>query len=446
MEENLSSSMHVTEMKKKGLKKAILSLLVEWKDFEDHFDSCPNPTLNQVQYYKSKDQGLDKNQVESSSQNPMHDKLKEIDVSNGSCDDRVEVLENEVNKLKERWERLVCKEREVGRVEALCEDKLKEIEGKLKEMEFSRNFIQQRAKELDLKQRELDDGFRDLESRKLEFSQNPKKTAAVVCSSADMVRSKSSREPPPHLRSTNHALGESCELQNAIPNASYSLDTNLDHHQPTQPDPTNSRKTLFTSCPFCNTEVQYSKDSYNGSLCCSSCSKKIVINDLGPHSTVPETNRGKSGAPAETLHATRDQPDLFQQKRVPRWEAINLGALDSGEFPPSSVDNETNPSQKLKKLNRAQKDKGPAVSEATLKTRGKEYQRAGTEDRPSPSTNISPRVLRNLRSTRRIREIDSGVSSVGKFDTRSGSSGPNPEKDVGVISSSAGYYSHILLI
>lgn len=188
----MSSNMHVTEMKRKGLKKAILSLLVEWKEFEDHFDSCPNPnpTLNQLQYHhaqeKSKHQGLDKNQGESSSQNPLHDKLKEIDVSNGSCDNRIEVLQNEVDKLKERWERLVCKEKQVGRVEVLCEEKLKEIEGKLKEMEFSRNFIEERAKELELKQRELDDGFRDLESRKLEFTQIPKKSGGVLCSSAGL--------------------------------------------------------------------------------------------------------------------------------------------------------------------------------------------------------------------------------------------------------------------
>lgn len=238
-------------------------------------------------------------------------------------------------------------------------------------------------------------------------------------------------------------MRESSEVQNSIANASHSLETTLDHHQPTQPDQTNSRKTLHTSCPFCNTKVQYDKDSYNGGLCCSSCSKKIVINDSGPHSTVPQANQGKSDAPAETLCATRDQPDLSQQKRVPRWEAINLGALDSEEFPPSSMDKETNPSQKHRKLNGTQKAKGLSVSEATLKTRGKEYQRASTEDRPSPSANVNPRVLRNLTSTRRRREIDLGFGSFKNFDTRSGSSGPNPKKDADVISSSAGYYSLI---
>lgn len=258
-----------------------------------------------------------------------------------------------------------------------------------------------------------------------------------------MVGSKSSREPPPHLRSTNHALRESCEVQNAIPNASLSLDTNLDHNQPTQSDLTNSRKTLYTSCPFCSTKVQYAKDSYNGGFCCSSCSKRIVVKDSGPHNTVLQANQGKSGAPAETLCATQDQPDLSQQKRVPRWEAINLGALDSEEFPPSNMDHETSPSHKLKKLNRAQKAKGLTVSEATLKTRGKEYQRASTEDKSAPSANVNPRVLRNLRSTRRRREIDLGFSSVGKFDTRSSSCGPDLNKDADVISSNAGYYTLI---
>ncbi|KAL8088725.1 hypothetical protein AgCh_038490 [Apium graveolens] len=446
MEENMSSNMQVTEMKRKGLKKAILSLLVEWKDLEDHFDSCPNlnPTLNQLQYHqhaqdKSKDQGLDKNQVESSSQNPMHDKLKETDVSNGSCDhDRVEVLENEVEKLKERWERLVSKEKEVGRVEVLCKEKLKEIDGKLKEMEFSRNFMEERAKELDLKQKELDDGFRDLESRKLELIQIPRKSGGVLCSSADMVGSKSSQERPPHLGSTNHALRESCEVQNAIPRASHSLDTNLNNNQPTQSDLTDSRKTLHTSCPFCNTIVQYPKDFYTGGLCCSSCSKRIVVNDSGPHNTVLQANQDKSGAPAETLCVTQDQPDISQQKRVPRLEEINLGALESEKFPPSSMDYERNPTYKLKKLNRAKKAEGLTVSEATLKTRGKEYQRSNTEDKSSPSANVNPSVLRNLRSTRRRREIDLSFGSVGKFDTTSGSRGPDLNRDADVISSSAG--------
>lgn len=191
----MCSNMHATarEMKRKGLKKAILSLLVEWKEFEDHFDSTCQEPLNQLQYHAQESrqgrskEGLDKNQVESTtSQNLVlhEEKLKEIELRNGSCDDRVEVLENEVKKLKERWERLVCEEKQVGRVEVLCDEKLKEIEGKLKEMEFSRSFIEERAKELELKQKELDDGFRDLESRKLEFSQNPKKIAGVLCSSA----------------------------------------------------------------------------------------------------------------------------------------------------------------------------------------------------------------------------------------------------------------------
>lgn len=82
---------------------------------------------------------------------------------------------------------------------------------------------------------------------------------------ADMMHSESFREPPPRLSNTNHVLRESCAVQNAIPNASHSLVTNLDHHQPTQPGLTKSRKTLYTS-PFCNTKLQYAKDSYNEEL------------------------------------------------------------------------------------------------------------------------------------------------------------------------------------
>ena len=255
-----------------------------------------------------------------------------------------------------------------------------------------------------------------------------------------MMHSISSREPPPRQRSTDHALKESCAVQNAIPNASDSLDTDLDHHQPTQSEVTNRRETLYASCPFCCTKVKYAKNSYNGNLCCSSCSKIFVVKDSGASSIVPQANQGKSNAQAETFHASGDQHDLPQQKRVPKWEAINLGgALDDGEVPPSSMDNEKHSSQKLKKLTRAPKTKDLTISDATLKTRGKEYQRASTEDKLSPRASVTPRVLRNLRSTRRRRETNLGFSSVEKLDARSGSSGPDPKRDACVISSSAGY-------
>lgn len=171
--------------------------------------------------------------------------------------------------------------------------------------------------------------------------------------------------------------------------------------------------------------------------------KKFVVNDSGPPSTVPQAKQGKYDALAETLSSPQDQPDILQQKRVPRWEAIKLGVLDSGEFPPSSMDNETNPKQKLKKLKRAPKAKDLTISDAILKTRGKDYQRASTEDRVPPRDKVNFKVLRNLRSTRRKPEIKLGFGSVAKFDSRSGSSGPDPKKDADVISLSAGYYALI---
>ncbi|KAK1360338.1 Heat shock protein DnaJ [Heracleum sosnowskyi] len=209
----------------------------------------------------------------------------------------------------------------------------------------------------------------------------------------------SQREQPYHLRSKNHMSRESCAVQSKIPKFSDSLVTKLNHQQSTPPDMLNSKQT-FEICPNCTTKFQYTKDTSNRP-CCPSCSEQIVVNDSSPQSAVPQANKGKSNAPAVKLHSTRGPPALCQQKRVPKWEAINLGP---------------------------RKTKGLDVDDAILKTRGKEYQRVSTEDTVLPSANVNPRESGNLGSTKRRREIDSGSGSVGRFDTRSGSSCPDPEK------------------
>ncbi|KAL1811793.1 hypothetical protein DCAR_0623922 [Daucus carota subsp. sativus] len=210
----------------------------------------------------------------------------------------------------------------------------------------------------------------------------------------------SQREQPYHLRSKNYTLRGSCALQGEIPKFSDSSVTKLKNQQPTQQDLSNSKQT-FEICPFCTVKFQYTKDTSDGGRRCPSCSKRIVVNNSSSRSAVPQASKDKSIAPAGNLRSTRGQPSLCQQKRVPKYEAINLGA---------------------------RKAKGIDVDDAILKTRGKEYQRVSTEDNVPTSTTVNPREIGNLRSTKRRREVPSGSSSVGRFDTRSGSSGPDPEK------------------
>lgn len=161
---------NVIERKKKGVHKAISSLITELKDFETLLESPTTYTeiLNQFEAQKSRQEksnvgfverlGLDKNQL-TNSKNPMNEKQKDFDFS--------EIGEK---KMKEMWKKLVCKEREV--------------EAKMKEVEFSRRFVEERAMELQLKQKELDDGFRELESKKMEIAN---KIAGIKCSYAGAV-------------------------------------------------------------------------------------------------------------------------------------------------------------------------------------------------------------------------------------------------------------------
>ncbi|KAK1400962.1 hypothetical protein POM88_000567 [Heracleum sosnowskyi] len=131
----MKGKMKDIEMKKIGLQKAILSLLVEWKDLQALLDT------KMFDHEKCK--------------NPMSEKLKEIDLNDGPCENLTEVVEIEGKKLKKM----------VGNNEVL-----REIEGKMREMEFSKSFIEERAKELEVREKEIDDGYRDLEMKRMEVA------------------------------------------------------------------------------------------------------------------------------------------------------------------------------------------------------------------------------------------------------------------------------------
>lgn len=172
MEARMLGNMNVIERKKKGVHKAIVSLISELKDFDNLLESPTTCTqiLNHLQFEAQKSRqeksnvgfverlGLDKNHQLTVSNNPMNEKQKDFDFT--------EIGEG---KLKEMWKKLVCKEREV--------------EGKMKEVEFSKRFVEERAMELELRQKELDDGFRELELKKMEFTN---KIAGIKCSYAGL--------------------------------------------------------------------------------------------------------------------------------------------------------------------------------------------------------------------------------------------------------------------
>lgn len=151
----MSGTKNVLDKKKKGVHKAIASLITQLKDFENLLESpstCAE-ILNYSQFGAQKSRqeqsnaGLGENQVNQLTvlRNPTSEKVKDVDFSGIG----------EVG-LKELWEKLAEKERE--------------IEGKMKEVEFSRRFVEDRALELEVRQKELDDGFRELELRKREFA------------------------------------------------------------------------------------------------------------------------------------------------------------------------------------------------------------------------------------------------------------------------------------
>ncbi|KAK1366623.1 hypothetical protein POM88_042184 [Heracleum sosnowskyi] len=169
-------NMNVIERKKKGVRKAIASLVTELKDFETLLESSATYTeiLNQFEAQKSRQEnsnvgfverlGLDKNQL-TVSKNPMNEKQKDCEFS-----------EMGEKNMKEMWKKVVCKEREV--------------EGKMKEVEFSKRFVEERAMELELRQKELDDGFKELELKKMEIAST---IAGIKCSYEGAVTVKQER-------------------------------------------------------------------------------------------------------------------------------------------------------------------------------------------------------------------------------------------------------------
>lgn len=141
----MKGKMKHIEMKKIGLQKAILSLLAEWKDLQGLLDT----------------KMFDNDKCE----NPMSEKLKEIDLNDGPCEDLSEVLEIEGKRLKKM----------MGGNEVL-----KEIEGRMKEMEFSKSFIEERAKELEVREKEIDEGYKDLEVKMIQVAEKSEKVDGTV--------------------------------------------------------------------------------------------------------------------------------------------------------------------------------------------------------------------------------------------------------------------------
>ena len=78
-------------------------------------------------------------------------------------------------------------EKEVKRVQVLCEQRFEEIVGKVREVDASRKYIETYAKELELKKTELDNGFKELELKNMEFTQKTNKFAAINFSNAGTI-------------------------------------------------------------------------------------------------------------------------------------------------------------------------------------------------------------------------------------------------------------------
>ncbi|XP_063941691.1 uncharacterized protein LOC108200816 isoform X3 [Daucus carota subsp. sativus] len=147
----MEGKMKEIEMKKMGLHKALLSLLAEWKDLQALLDfSTQNPCSKILQ-----------------NEAPERDKLKEIDLNDGPRGDLAQVLETEGEKL-------------VGSNEGLWDQKMREIKGKMREMEFTKGFIEERAKELELRERKIEDGFKFLEVKKMEIAEMSEKVDAKL--------------------------------------------------------------------------------------------------------------------------------------------------------------------------------------------------------------------------------------------------------------------------
>ena len=104
----------------------------------------------------------------------------------------------------------------------------------------------------------------------------------------------------------------------------------------------------------------------------------IVQNELFLMIQIPEVHCHKLAKTSVLLQLEiyvllEDNLLYVNRKRVPKYEAINLGA---------------------------RKPKGIDVDDAILKTRGKEYQHVSTEDNGPPSATVNPREIGNLQSTR----------------------------------------------
>lgn len=138
------------EMKKMGVQHAIFSR----KELQDLLNTSENKSSND-KYEKF-----------------IGEKFEDIDLIGGLIGGPShfsEILVTEGKRLRETMET----------TEALCSEKSKEIEEKMREVEFSKKFIAGRAKELEIKEKKIDGKFTELEVKKKKFSEERSKVKGI---------------------------------------------------------------------------------------------------------------------------------------------------------------------------------------------------------------------------------------------------------------------------
>ncbi|KAK1400964.1 hypothetical protein POM88_000569 [Heracleum sosnowskyi] len=152
----MEGKMKDIEMKKVNLQQAIVSLIVMWNELKSLLNFSENKSSTNVLHNKKYG-------------NVVGEKLKEVDL-NGPPDDLAEILEIEGKRLQKMMETN----------KASCKEKSREIEEKLREIEFNKSFIAERANELELKQKKIDDGITDLEVKKRIFAQERNNIKGII--------------------------------------------------------------------------------------------------------------------------------------------------------------------------------------------------------------------------------------------------------------------------
>ncbi|CAK9152191.1 unnamed protein product [Ilex paraguariensis] len=138
--EKISANLKLTESKKNDLRKAILWLTLEWKDFEEHLDSTQGSFRECFDELESREKHL------HSIQESISESNKDLNLIQNSIESRLREVENKEKEFhafqEEQIEDFELKEKQLGLVRKSVEARIEEVKSKEKTLDATQKLVE----------------------------------------------------------------------------------------------------------------------------------------------------------------------------------------------------------------------------------------------------------------------------------------------------------------